>query len=506
MKKPFLLLAALALPLLGTTQAGATVNPALVSADAKWLVYADLNALRESALGKELIALGEKAQLDTGNGKLGIDWQKLLATVGSATAYGANVSPDPKEIDGTLVFQGTPDLRKIAEAVLIQANLAHPENVAELTDLPFPAYIVKETKAKSAKTDKEGEALRELANTKGAKTAEPQEVIIAFPPEPIVLVSKSKPHILKARDVFRGAAPSLAKSPGTPLAKFVQASEGAFLFAASTVPAESFLPKNADSQGPEARIFKMASAGSLALGEHGDSTFAHSELIASSDQMGEKLMKILQGMTAMMSLAETNDKQLAEFLNSAAVNRKGDVVTLDLAYSSARLATMVKSLVQTQSSAPDYTAPRTPQMLNGRSLAEWKAEPGPASADGAPGPVTVRQIDNVALKNGTLITLARQNNGGRNVRYDRIEILPAGGAGMPLTFRPESMRNAGTRGNWQQFQFPGVDGAYTLKIAYLNDPEGKAAFAVSAKDPKAPATEPEPTATHSPLIPQPKIK
>ena len=50
------------------------------------------------------------------------------------------------------------------------------------------------------------------------------------------------------------------------------------------------------------------------FGLGGENTFAHTEMIASSDQMAEKLLKILQGMTAMMSLAETNDKQLADFL------------------------------------------------------------------------------------------------------------------------------------------------------------------------------------------------
>ena len=467
MKKPFLLLAALAVPLLSATRVSATVNPAIVSADAKWVIYADLNALRGSAIGKELITMAEKAQFDTGNGKLGVDWQKLLATIGSATAYGANISPDPKQIDGTLVVQGTADLRKIAESFLIQANLANPKAVAELTDLPFPAY--------------------QFMNAEKGAT-ERQELVIAFPPEPIVVISKSKPQILKACEVFRGKAPSLAKASGSPLGKFVQGSEGAYLFAASSVPADSFLPKN--GEGPEARIFKMTSAGSLALGERGESTFTHAELVAASDQMAVKLMKILEGMTAMMSLAETSDKQLAEFLSSAAVNRNGDVVTLDLAYSSARLATMVKSLQQTQqSSSSDRSGPRPTPMFNGTALAQWTAEAGPAAEGGAPGPLVVRTIENVALKNGTLLTLSRQSNGGRNIRYDHVDIIPAGGAGAPLTFRPDFMRTAGPRGTWQQFQFPGADGSYTLKVAYLNDPEGKATFAVSAKDPKAPVPE-----------------
>jgi hypothetical protein len=490
MKTHLRFLAALLLPLVPATRA--TVNPAIVSADAQWLIYADLNALRAGAIGKELIAMGEKAQLDTAGGKIGVDWQKLLATMGSATAYGANITPDPKQIDGTLVVQGTADLRKIAESLLIQTNLAHPENVVEVTDLGFPAYAVKDHKpaAKNAAGK----------NDKAMDQAETLEVIIAFPPEPIVIVSKSKPQILKAREVFRGSAPSLARANST-LAKFVAGADGAYLFAASAVPGEKFFPED----GPQTRIVKMAKAGSLAIGERGENAFAHSELVASSDQMAEKLMKILQGMTAMMSLAETNDKQLAEFLNSAAVNRTDDVVSLDLTYSSARLATMIKSLQSQRQNGPADRGGRPGiPMTNGRALAEWQAEAGPAAAEGSPAPIVSREIEKVSLKNGTLLTLARQSNGGKSVRFDRIEIMAEDGASAPLTFRPGFMRNGGPRGAWQQFEFPGADGTYRLKIYYVNDPEGKATYALSAKDSSAPAAAAAPSP--SPMIPQPKIK
>ncbi len=473
MKKHFLVFAAFALPLLSATPSHAGIDPAIVSADARWLVYADLDSLREGAIGKELIAFGEKMQIDTAGGKLGIDWQKFLATIGSATAYGTNISPDPKQIDGTLVIQGSADFRKIAESALIQLNLANPKAVAEITDLPFSAYV-------AMNTQKEG--------------AERQEVVIAFPPEPIVIISKSKPQILKARDVFRGAAPSLAKTPTSPLAKFVHGADGAYLFAASAVPAEKFFPDD----GPQARILKMADAGSLALGERGENTFAHVELVANSDQMAEKLMKIMQGMTAMMSLAETNDKQLADFLNSAAVDRHGDAVTLDVAYASARLAAMIKSLNAPAGRPQDRAASRVVQMVNGRALAEWQAEAGPAAPEGSPAPVTSRAVENVTLKNGSLITLARNNNGGKSVRFDRIEIAAADGTGAPLTFRSGYMRTSGPRGNWQQFEFPGADGTYRLKVFYVNDPEGKASFAVSARDPVAPAAAAAPSGGSTP--------
>jgi len=500
MKKYFVLLAALAFPLVPLSRVAAAVNPAIVPADAKWLVYADLNALRASAIGKELIALAEKAQVDTGAGKVGVDWQKLLATIGSATAYGTSLSPDPKDIDGALVVQGTADLRKIAESLLIQANLASPTDVVELTDLPFPAYMLKDSKAKAPKAAKETDEAKPATEAteakepkqskapKAAKSTAPLEVIIAFPPEPIVIVSKSKPQILKARDVFRGAAPSLAKTPASPLRKFMQGSDGAYLFFGSTVPAEKFFPDD----GPQARIFKMANAGSLALGERGENTFAHVELVASNSQMAEKLLKIVQGLTAMMSLAETNDKQLADFLNSAAANRNGDAVTLDLAYSSVRLAQMIKGLQQSQQPArsPERTAP---QLISGRALAEWKAETGAAPAEGSPAPIMMRTIENVALKTGALITLGRASNGGKNVKFDRIEIIPADGAGAALVFRPEFMRTTGPRGNQSQLQFPGAEGTYTLKVAYVNDPDGKATYAVSVREIKPPTAEPAAT-------------
>lgn len=476
MKKSLLILTTLALPLWPAMQASAAVNPAVVPADARWIAHVDLNALRAGAIGKELLALVEKAQFNTQMGNVGIDGQKVLATIGTATAYGTNISSDPKQIDGTLVIEGTADLRKIAESLLLQANIADPKQVVELTDLGFPAYAIR-SKTKPLNQSKDG------ADSATTKPVETMEVVIAFPPEPMVLVSKSRAQILKAREVIKGGVPSVAKTAGAPLAKFMSGSKEAYIFAASTVPAEQFLPKE---DAPQARILKMTEAGSLALGERGENVFAHSDLLANSGQMAEKLMKILQGMAAMLSLAETNDKALSAFINSVGVNREGNTVTLDLSYPSSNLAAMVKSLAQKEESP---AARGAALMIHGRSVAEWQAEAGPAPKAGEPATpeFTARTIPNVTLKTGSMITLARQSNGGRGVRFDHIEIVPEGGAGSPLTFRPEFMRNAGPRGNWQQFPFPGTDGVYTLKVFYGNDAAGKATYAVSVNDPKAPA-------------------
>ncbi|HTQ29986.1 MAG TPA: hypothetical protein VMI53_02145 [Opitutaceae bacterium] len=468
MKKLFPLFVLLALPLWPLNEAHADVDPAIIPTDARWVVYADLNALRASVLGKEIVAMAEKAQFDTGQGKIGLDVPKLLATVGTATAFGANFSHDPKAIDGTLVLQGTPDLRKIAEALLLQATITTPEGVAELKDLPFPAYAI---------------------TPKGPKDGPKAEVIVAFPPEPIVLVSKSREQLVKARDVFRGAAPSLAGASDSPLQDLLHNSSHAYLFVASVVPSETLFPEGQ----PQARILQMTHSGAIAIGENGPNTFAHVDLLATSDEMADKLMKILQGMTAMMSLAETNDKQLAEFLNSAAVSRDNDTVTLNLAYSSERLVQMIRTVQQKQQQTPEErAAARIAQIASGEVIAKWQAEAVTPVEGAGPVPLAWHTIENVALKNGTIITLGHQNNGGKNVRFDHVEITPAGEKGPSLTFRLEFMRLWGPRNSLAQFQFPGADGTYTLKVAYVNDPAGKAAYVVSIRNPKPPSTESKP--------------
>jgi hypothetical protein len=456
MKLNFLRSATLTLPFLASGILQAAYNPAAVGADARWVIYADLNALRASAIGKELVATVEKAQAEATGGMVGIDVPKLLMTVGSVTAYGTNLASKAAAIDGTLIAQGTADLRKIAESLMLQGTLAQPDVFSEVKDLPFPAYAIDDPKAKAG---------------------DRMQLIVAFPPEPIVLVSKSKAQLLKARDVFRGTSPSLQKTPDSPLNKLATRAGHAFLFAATVVPTEPVFPKNA----PQARILQLASSGAISFGERGTDTFAHAELLASSDDNAERLMKILQGMASMISLAETSDRQLTEFLNSTSVARDKDTVTLDLSYSSTRLAQMVQN-VQAQAMAKPVN--RTPTITSGKVLAEWGGDESPAASGTYTGDLLTQTITNVNLTNGSTVTVGRALNGGKNARFTTVEITPADGGGTPLVFKTEFMRNA--RGNMLQFQFPGADGTYTLKVSYVPDPEGKTKFAVSVAEPKTP--------------------
>ena len=467
--------AIVALPALSFGSAFAAYNPGIVAADARWIVYLDLDALRAGSIGKELIPVIEKAQSQETGGVIGLNIPKVLTTVGSLTAYGTNLSKDPAAMDGALIAQGTADLRKIVESVLLQGTLAEPKVFSEVSDLPFPAYAVSDPEAPEAKR---------------------MQVIVAFPPEPIVLVSKSKSQLVKARDVFRGAAPSLAKGGAAELAQLNVKTTGAYLFATSVVPTEPIFPQNA----PQARILQLARAGAIAFGENGPNLFAHAELIASSDQSAEKLMKILQGMTAMLSLAETNDTQLGEFLNATTVAREKDSVTLRLAYPSARLMQMTQEIRRQAEARP---VKREPSIVHGKSIAEWRADDVGAPEGTEPSALSWRTIENVSLVNGSTISLGRWASGGKDAKFDRVEIVPTDGAGSPLVFKSDFMRNF--RGTMSQFQFPGTDGVYTLKVAFVNDPEGKARFAVSVRNPNEAPQPPSPP-SKGPLIPEPKWK
>src|SRR5688572_8227012 len=112
MKCSFLKAALIAWPLLTLPVVEAAYNPAIVAADARWVIHADLEALRTSTLGKEIVVAIDAAQKHATGGMIGIDIPKLIMLVGGLTAYGTNLSADPKLIDGTLIAQGGANLRK----------------------------------------------------------------------------------------------------------------------------------------------------------------------------------------------------------------------------------------------------------------------------------------------------------------------------------------------------------------------------------------------------------
>jgi hypothetical protein len=467
MKNLTLHFAALGLSFLALSPARAALDPAIVGADAHWVVFLDVNELRESALGKELIGIAEKnVQIRMANSSVQLDFTKTLASIGTVTGYGANFSSDANLLDGSLVIRGTADLRKIAEALVVQATVTTPERVTELKDFPFAAYAI------------------------GG------QVFVAFPPEPIILVSKSKPQLLKALAVFRGTSPSLAQTPASPLRALLPPASHSYLVAASLVPTEKW----ASADGPQTRILQMVSSGSLTLGEDGPRTAAQVRLAASSDDMADKLLKIVQGLTAIAALTETSDKQLTEFLQSAVVEKQDRTVTVRLACATDRIVQMIQNA---QTSAKTAAAPGTPgsaPATAGKVVAEWKPDQAPANTAPGAALLATHTIENVHLVNGATISLVGRRDRNGAAIFDCVEIAPMPGTGAPLHFEAENMRLKGyvaknapyaSHGKFitlsgsygtAQFEFPGEDGDYVIRVRYLEETPGKTTLSVSVKD------------------------
>ena len=471
MKNLTLQFAALGLSFLAFSPVRAALDPAIVGADAQWVVFLDVNELRDSALGKELIGIAQKnVQIGMANSPIQLDFTKTLASITTVTAYGANFNSDAKKIDGSLVIRGTADLRKIAEALVVQATVTTPERVTELKDLPFAAYAI------------DG------------------QVIVAFPPEPIILISKSKPQLLKALAVFRGTGPSLAQTPSSPLRALLPAPGHSYLVAASVMPTEKWL----SADGPHTRILQLVSSGSFTLGGDGPRTISLVRLAANSDDTADKLQKIAQGLAAMAALAQTNDKQLSEFLQSAVVEKQDRTVTIRVAYATDRLVQMIQN-TQSQpktAAAPGSPGPAPTPPTAGKVVAEWK--PDQAPADAAPGAalLATHTIENVHLVNGATISLVGRRDSKGAAIFDCVEIAPMPGTGAPLRFEAEKMTLVGyriqnapyaSRGKFialqgtfgsAKFEFPGEDGDYVIRVRYLEETPGKTTMIVNVKDPE----------------------
>ncbi|MGC4072050.1 MAG: hypothetical protein QM760_05950 [Nibricoccus sp.] len=459
-----------------------------ISADALWVMHLNLNSLRESIVGKELVAQAmvlQAQELKKEKMPVQVDIPKLLETIGSITAYGTNLSQDPNLVDGALLFQGTADLRKIAEGAVAQATVTTPEQFVELKDMPFEAYSI------------------------GG------QLIVGFPKEPIILLSKSKAQLLAAHKVFRGEAPSLAKATNSPLTGLIRNQTGAFVLAASVVPSADFFPKDA----PQARILQMAKSASVELGEAEKQTFAHVQLLASSDESADKLMKILQGITAMISLAESTDKYISDFLKSVTVTREKNIVTLHLAYSSERLVEMGREIQQ-----KERARPRRPQddgvrrdVTNGpvpaveqKVILQWKADQNLGDMGVSPKTFASRTVSNIALKAGEIIVLTGHRNEGENARLDYVELSPSDGSGASQRIEAEEMQlvnysllpNKLASGgkliqsldSWATARFPftGVAGNYTLTVRYVDETDGVSTFFVSVKSPETAAQSGKP--------------
>lgn len=476
MKLSLLPLPILAVTVLTVPEVRAEFKPSIVSSDARWVAYADLNALRQNPAGKEAIDAFQKQGASHAfplpGVTLTVDVPKLLATVGSVTAYGANFEKNAKQVDGTLVIQGTPDLRKILEAVVLEVEVGNASAVHDVKGLGYSAYAF--------------EALNKQHPEMN------HEVIIGFPCDGMVIVGQSEDKVRQAYDLTQGRGASLLQAKGSDLAALAGNADHATIFAASVVPPDVVAAAAKGPAGPHLRILEMTHSASVAIGDQDGKTFAHAQLVAADGESADKLTKILQGMVAMLSLTQSNDQKLTDFINSAQASRDGNHVTLQLAYDSTQLATMVQTLLNSAENAHrGVAAGHGPQNVLERSLGKRLSHWQFATVAAGEAPATApqwKEIADVKLTNGAQVTLHQHASGTNGIAlFDEVQVKPPAGDGAPLTFSRKMMSEnrrlpAGPAGRLLQFGFPGEDGTYTLRVRVTPPAQGSATLDVWVKN------------------------
>ncbi|MCF3650136.1 hypothetical protein [Synoicihabitans lomoniglobus] len=465
------------LALLTATAPGlrADFNPAMVPADSKWVAYADFDALRETELGKILLQrLPVSIDVGEDGGSVKPDLNKIMTTIGSVTAFGDSLSGQHAEMNGAMIIQGTSDLRKIAEGLVAHMTLTNPDQFRELPDLPFEAYQVH------------------------------GEIVVGFPTEPIVVVGRSPAKLTEALAVYRGRGASL-KGGNHALSSLLPTKSGYYLYGATLVPSEH-LEENAKS--PQARILQMTQAAAVSVSENEDLATVQATLVAGSSDVADKLIKILNGLTAMLSLAETNDADVATLLNSLQVGRDGRQVTAELSYSTARLVALMDQHVNNaveshpQRDTESAAAPARQLDVEGDLLATWTAD-----ADlGADGPsannFAIFTSEPVPLRAGERLIVTSARERGEHARIDYLELIPVDNPGGKQRLEGEYLRlnnyrieasSAASGGELiriddgrgtAELRVPGPAGSYRIRVCYIDENDGTATFHLSTVSPE----------------------
>lgn len=272
-----------------------------VAADAKWLLHFDVAQFRSSRVGGYIVREILQKKLSRpltdlkGQFKFDVDPDKILDKVSSITIYGTDYqSPEDNSV---LLIRVDPDIERAFVGVLAGMSLAGsnaPVRVdqTQMGDITF-----------SVVQDK---------------------VFIAVLPGKVVAVGKSRAMTEQAAKVLQGKAANLKSSKA--FSDFPEIRKAFFfLGVAEGFSADTELP-------PQARLLQLADGGRVVLGEDADQVFVSMGLRAKSSEVVTQMQQVIQGVIAMGSLGQPDDKDLAQLVQSVKVTADKNVVNVSVEY------------------------------------------------------------------------------------------------------------------------------------------------------------------------------
>jgi hypothetical protein len=263
-----------------------------VAGDAKWLVHLDVENFLGTQLGEFVgreildkqfakLAQGLKKQVN-----IDLDWRQIH----SITAYGSDLKKSP-EADGVLVVRSGLEVADLLDTVIAQAEQAGGKApLRKVEDAAFPLYS---------------------ANN---------EIFGAPGPGDIFLLSKSREHLEKARDVLAGQAPNLTTSKSFP--NFGPVAAG-FLQVTVADALAAKLP-------PQAKALKDAEGAQVVAGEKADNVFVNLAVNAKDSESATQMQQVVQGLVALAALNQTENKDLQQLVQATKVSSSEKMVTVNV--------------------------------------------------------------------------------------------------------------------------------------------------------------------------------
>jgi hypothetical protein len=267
-----------------------------VPADAKWVIHLDVDALLATPLGEFLgrEILDRKLAKPRADLKLhfdvDFDWRKIQ----SLTLFGTDFQAKP-DTEGVLVVRSRLDIAGELDKAIDRLAGYFADGQAPLKQTqsePFPLYATKD-------------------NVYGTPMG-----------EDLFLLSKSREQLEKARAVVTAKAPSLGSArtmpalTGTPKGFLV-------LAVADTSGADAALP-------PKAKALKNAQGGQLVAGQRDDRLFLNLALNARDTESAAQLQQAVQGLIAIATLTQPDNKDLQQLVQAAKVAGTDKTVTLNV--------------------------------------------------------------------------------------------------------------------------------------------------------------------------------
>lgn len=270
------------------------LNRAQVPADARWVVHLDVDALRASQIGTNLlqgIVADEAAKVKA---KASLDLPGIVRGTRALTIYGADYESGSQG-KGILLWQGVAEIEQIANAYLIQQAEAAKSGGSEIKrvqEKPFPVYAIGD------------------------------DIHAAVRPGTGLILGRSVDQIETAVKVLEGKANSLSGS--TAFNNFPSLS-GNILFLAFT---DAF---GKDANIPaQANVLKLTNGGRLAISEVAGRVEIQLILNARDEEATANIQQVVQGILALATLTQSENPELQDLIRRTTLKVEGRQVLLNL--------------------------------------------------------------------------------------------------------------------------------------------------------------------------------